>query len=204
MIVVGHLAPDVAGGRWNRPGIGWGDPVEGQAPIGTTKSPPGVEGSGVRPILTRRGRLSVGDLSAIIPCRFVSRGLVVRISAFGAPKVPWSDMKRSIRSAPHLTYARPSALRVSAAIVFRPVMQAVAEFWSVDEHGNGSGNPWCSGDLPEGHSQFAARVEHAALGVSRAGPDWRRVIGGARLCQKVHRHVSVIHLKSGPLGDRFQ
>ena len=25
-----------------------------------------------------------------------------------------------------------------------------------------------------------------------------------RLCQKVCRDVSVIHLKSGPLGDRFQ
>ncbi len=41
----GLHAPYLAGGRWNRPGIGWGDPVEGQAPIGSTKSPPGVRGS---------------------------------------------------------------------------------------------------------------------------------------------------------------
>jgi hypothetical protein len=116
MIVVGHHAPDVAGGRWNRPGIGWGDPVEGQAPIGATKSPPGAEGSGVRPILTRRGRLSVNDLSAIIHCRLVSRGLAVRISAFCAPRVPWSDMKLSLRDAPLLTVVCPTPLRLSVAV----------------------------------------------------------------------------------------
>ena len=42
---IGRHAPNLAGGRWNRPGIGWGSPVEGQAPIGPTKSPPGVGGS---------------------------------------------------------------------------------------------------------------------------------------------------------------
>ena len=41
---IGRYTPNLAGGRWNRPGIGWGDPVEGQAPIGPTKSPPGVGG----------------------------------------------------------------------------------------------------------------------------------------------------------------
>ena len=96
---IGRHAPNLTGGRWNRPGIGWGRPVEGQAPIGPTKSPPGAEGSGVCPILTRRGRLSVDDLSAIIH-RLVSRGLVCRISAFCAPRVPWSDMKLSLRDAP--------------------------------------------------------------------------------------------------------
>ena len=49
---VGRHAPNLAGGRWNRSGIGWGDPVEGQAPIGPTKSPPGDRRSGV----SRRSR----------------------------------------------------------------------------------------------------------------------------------------------------
>ena len=36
---IGRHAPNLAGGCWNRPYIGWGDPIEGQAPIGPTKSP---------------------------------------------------------------------------------------------------------------------------------------------------------------------
>ena len=94
-------------------------------------------------------------LSAIIHCRLVSRGLTVRISVFCAPRVPWSVMKLSLRSAPLLIYARPSALRVSAAIVWRPVMRAIAEFGLVDKHGNGSRGPCSSGGLPEGHRRFA-------------------------------------------------
>jgi hypothetical protein len=116
----------------------------------------------VRPILTRRSQLSVNDLSAIIHCRLVSRGLLFRISAFGAPRVPWSDMKLSLRDAPLPTDTCPSALLVSAAIVWRPVMQAIAEFGLVDEHGNGSRGPCSSGSLPEGHRQFAAQVAVAA------------------------------------------
>ena len=44
-------APNLAGGRWHRPGIGWGSPVEGQAPMGPIKPPP------------RRRRLLLGVLS---------------------------------------------------------------------------------------------------------------------------------------------
>jgi hypothetical protein len=50
-------------------------------PIGPTKYSPGAEGSGVGPILTRRGRPSVNDLSAINHLRLVSRYLAVRNSA---------------------------------------------------------------------------------------------------------------------------
>jgi hypothetical protein len=115
--------------------------------------------------LTQLGQLSVDVLSAIIHCRPVSRGLIVRISAFGAPRVPWSDMKLSLRSAPLLTVARPSALRIFVAIVWRPVMQAIAEFGLVDEHGNGSRGPCSSDGLPEGHRQFAAQVPTVSMTV---------------------------------------
>jgi hypothetical protein len=80
------------------------------------------------------------------------------LSAFGAPRVPWSDMKLSLRDAPLPTDACPTALRVSAAIVWRPVMPAIAEFGLVDEHGNGSRRPCSSGGLPEDQSQFAPQV----------------------------------------------
>jgi hypothetical protein len=36
---IGRQAPNFAGGCWNRPSIGWGGPVEGQAPIGPTQAP---------------------------------------------------------------------------------------------------------------------------------------------------------------------
>jgi hypothetical protein len=42
-------ATDPVGGRWNRPCNGWESPVERQAPIGPTKSPPGIGGSTVAP-----------------------------------------------------------------------------------------------------------------------------------------------------------
>ena len=41
-------------------------------------------------------------------------------------------------------------------------MQAIAEFGLVDEHGNGSRGPCSSGDLSEGHRQFAAQLAVAA------------------------------------------
>ena len=47
---IGRHAPNLAGGRWNRPGIGWGAPVEGQAPIGPTKSLRASEALAWRPI----------------------------------------------------------------------------------------------------------------------------------------------------------
>ena len=128
MTAAGLHPADLAGGRWNRPGIGWGAPVEGQAPIGPTKSPPRVEGSGVCPILTRRDRLGVNDLSAIIHCRLVSHGFVVRISAFGAPRVPWSDMAFWLQTASTSRLLLPHSTSSFCGYFFTYVMTSVVNY----------------------------------------------------------------------------
>ena len=72
---IGRHAPNLAGGRWNRPGIGWGSPVKGQAPIGPTKSPPGDGGSGVAPYPT--------DSSSVSRIASTSGGTMPRRTMFG-------------------------------------------------------------------------------------------------------------------------
>ena len=73
------MHPNLAGGGWNGPGIGWGDPVEGQAPIGPTKSPPGVGGSGVAPYRTRSS--SVSRIAS------TSGGTITRCTMFGQSSI---------------------------------------------------------------------------------------------------------------------
>ena len=87
------------------------------------------------------------------------------MSAFGAPRVPWSDMKLSLRDAPLPTDPCPTALRVPAAIVWRPVMRAIAELGLVDEHGNDSRGPCDSGRLTRPEYLWNAR------GAQKAGPE---------------------------------
>jgi hypothetical protein len=61
---IGRHAPNLAGGCWNRAGIGWGSHVEGQAPIGPTNPLPASEALVIPAGSTPRGHFAGSVMAA--------------------------------------------------------------------------------------------------------------------------------------------
>ena len=118
---IGCHEPDLVGGRSSSPCNGRQGPVERQERLEPTNMPSRVGGpawhpTGVQPCRPATARQRSDTEAGEARRRSRPLRSAGRLSAFCAPRVPWSDMKLSLRDAPLPTDACPTLLRLSVSI----------------------------------------------------------------------------------------